>query len=100
MKKQKLKLNDLKVNSYVTSIDFTEKKTVKGGETAVLCLIVGTIGLTIASYAQCTNIGRDIANFIMPEGVTEGNCPGYQTPINACPPPLFPKGTLPEGPHF
>ena len=35
---KKLKLNDLKVNSFVTSMEQKEKETVKGGGATLLCL--------------------------------------------------------------
>ena len=72
MKKQKLKLEDLKVKSFVTSMEKQQKQTIDGGITPAI-----TISLTIASAASILTVGS------FPDDDTVYNCQAY-TFANNC----------------
>jgi hypothetical protein len=64
MEKKKFKLEELSVNSFVTRLNNDESVTVDGGVVTFTATLVTTlpaiISLSVASYAQCKNIGEDI----------------------------------------
>ena len=61
MKTKKLSLNDLKVESFVTSMESQKVNTVKGGTTPECVVVVTaiTVTLSVASVASIITIATD-----------------------------------------
>jgi hypothetical protein len=53
-KKKKLNLNDLKVKSFVTSLDTDTKNQAKGGMTGSMCETDCAITYCRSAYTNCT----------------------------------------------
>lgn len=58
MKKKKLNLNEINVESFVTTLNENERNTVNGGITPV----PGIISALIASYLKCKEVGEDLGD--------------------------------------
>ena len=57
--KKKLNLDDLKVDSFVTHMEYSDAKTVKGGTSSVQCSVAGAILVgALAYYMFSTEIPR------------------------------------------
>lgn len=91
MKKQKLSLEELQVNSFVTAIDERQKLTVEGGESAFLCLSISVLVSysikKVTDYIKETNDGLDQA-----QSKPAYKCMGTRDP-NATPCPATPYQT-------
>ncbi len=59
MKKRKLDLTELKLNSFVTSLEEQNKKTIEGG---VSPLLISTA--YVASYHNCQKAGKAIGTIV------------------------------------
>lgn len=79
MKKKKLNLNELNVESFVTTLNDEEKNTVHGA--SVICPTPGIISALIASYLKCKEVGEDLG-----EKLSKG-APGVcESLAGLCPP--------------
>jgi len=80
MKNKKLKLNDLKVSSFVTNLNDTEKQTVDGG--SYICSILVSIIVGSLYLGSCTcnadGLGCGTLKNIIPAIRSDQGCSGAQ----------------------